>query len=79
VCYVDELAGEVPLTLDTVRSTKTTIRLCPVSTQNTQYRVTAEAVISVFRVSNESITVDDFMRGDPEAQKDVSPMNCNSF
>jgi hypothetical protein len=65
----------IALTLDTARSTKITTQLCQVRLRSTVTRSgIADVVILVYRVSNESTTLDDFLRGDEQTQKEVSPL-----
>lgn len=70
-CVHNEPLVNMALTLDTARSTKITTQLCQVSLRSTRSG-TAEVVILVYRVSNESTTLDDFLRGDEQTQKEVS-------
>jgi alcohol oxidase len=78
-CVHNEHLLKIALTLDTARNTKITTQLCQVSPQSTRSRCTVECVILVYRVSNESTTLDDFLRGDEQAQKEVSLMTMQTI
>jgi hypothetical protein len=63
----------------TERNTKIIIRLCRVRILSYTRVLSTYPFLSVYRVSNESFTLDEFLRGDKETQKEVCRTHFYSY